>query len=152
MITPDFSMTTLEAAMANTEAAVKVQVAQFNQQRIGLYLTAFHNWSLSVERSPKVPPPQPPNGMIVGHFTDPTNSKALWAYPAEGTEPVCKMPPLPKVTPPPAPLPEPENIRNVPAGDTMPVGFTFNAPDGAKWQKQSSHTPFGIAYFYLKVA
>lgn len=150
---PDFSMTTLEAAMANTEAAVKVQVAQFNQQRISGFMTTFHNWSLSVEvgRSPNTYPPQPPNAMVVGHFTDPTNTKALWAYPAEGTEPVCKMPPIPKVTPPPAPLAEPDNIRNVPKGDVLPVGFTFTAPDGSKWQKQSSHTPFGIAYFYLKV-
>lgn len=151
---PDFSMTTLEAAMANTEASVKVQVAQFNQQRTSSFLTTFHSWAINVDagRIPNTNPPQPPNAMVVGHFTDPTNDKALWAYPAEGTTPVVAMPPIPKTTPPPAPFPEPDNIRNVPVGDTMPVGWSFTLPDGSIWQKQSSHTPFGIAYFYLKVA
>lgn len=154
MITPDFSMTTLEAAMANTTAAVKIQVDQFNQQLIGGYRTAFANWSLSVVAGRDAGPvPEVPPAYVLGYFTDETNEKARWAYPVRGTDPV--MSPL---TPPPAPkpyvppvLPEPESIRNVPLGDTMPVGFVILAQDGAKWQKQSSHTPFGIAYFYAKV-
>jgi hypothetical protein len=151
-----FESTTLEAAMANTTAAVTQQVAQFNAQRKSTYMTAFNSWAVNVAagRIDNSNPPQPPNAMVVGTFTDPTNSKALWAYPAEGTEPVCAMPPLPPAVKPYVPpvLPEPENIRNVPAGDTMPVGYTVTTEDGAKWQKQSSHTPFGIAYFYARVA
>jgi hypothetical protein len=156
MTTPDFSMTTLEAAMANTLAAVKIQVDQFNAQLKDTYLTAFNNWALNVTagRSDNTNPPQPPNGFVVDYFTDPTNSKAQWAYPATGTTPVCAVPQIPPASKPYTPpvLPEPDYIRNVPVGDTMPVGFILQSPDGAKWQKQSSHTPFGIAYFYARVA
>lgn len=156
MNTPDFSQTTLEAAMANTLAAVKIQVDQFNEQAKGNYLTAFDNWSISVVagRIDNTNPPQPPNGFVVGLFTDPTNNRALWAYPAAGTAPVMPMPPIPPASKPYTPpvLPEPDFIRNVPVGDTMPVGFILTAANGARWQKQSSHTPFGTAYFYAKVA
>jgi hypothetical protein len=156
MNTPSFADTTLEAAMANTTGAVTIQVDQFNLQLKDSYMTSFNNWSISVlaGRMDNSNPPQPPNGYVVGYFTDPTNSKALWAYPAQGTTAVCAMPPLPPASKPYVPpvLPEPDNIRNVPPGDTMPVGYLAIAPDGAKWQKQSSHTPFGIAYFYTRVA
>ena len=47
-------------------------------------------------------------------------------------------------------LPEPAHIRNVPPGDTTPEGFVVIA-DGQRWQKQSSVTPFGVAYFYQRV-
>ena len=156
MNTPDFSQTTLEAAMANTLAAVKIQVDQFNDQLKSTYLASFDNWSISVVagRSDNTNPPQPPNAYVVGYFTDPTNSKAQWAYPATGTAPVIAMPPIPPASKPyvPPALPQPDNIRNVPLGDTMPVGFILAAADGARWQKQSSVTPFGVAYFYSKVA
>jgi hypothetical protein len=58
------------------------------------------------------------------------------------------MPAIPEFPPPYTPpvLPEPGNIRNVPAGDTMPVGCMLTAPDGSPWQKQVSPTPFGGAY------
>src|SRR5258708_885334 len=134
MNTPDFSQTTLEAAMANTLAAVKIQVDQFNEQLKGIYLTGFDNWSISVVagRSDNTNPPQPPNGYVVGYFTDPTNNKALWPYPAAGTARVCALPPIPPASKPyvPPALPEPDNIRNVPLGDTMPVGFVFAAANG----------------------
>jgi hypothetical protein len=156
MITADFSMTTLEAAMANTTAAVKSQIEAFNTQLKSSYLTTFNNWSLSVTagRADNTNPPQPPNAYVVAYFTDPTNSAAQWAYPAVGTTPVCAMPPIPPAIKPymPPVLPEPETIRNVPLGDTMPVGFVVTDETGARWQKQSSHTPFGIAYFYARVA
>jgi hypothetical protein len=152
----DFSMTTLEAAMANATTAVKIQVEQFNEQLKDNYLTGFSNWSQSVVagRSDNANPPQPPNGYVVGYFTDPTNLRAQWAYPLLGTTPVCVVPPLPPASKPYAPpvLSEPDFIRNVPPGDTMPIGYVLAGPDGAKWQKQSSHTPFGIAYFYARVA
>ena len=156
MIVPDFSMTTLEAAMANTLAAVKSQVDALNEQLKSSYLNTFNNWALSVTagRSDNTNPPQPPNAYVVGSFTDSTNSQAQWAYPATGTTPVCAMPAIPPASKPYTPpvLPEPDNIRNVPLGDNMPVGFVLLAPDGGKWQKQSSQTPFGTAYFYARVA
>ncbi len=99
MITPDFSMTTLEAAMANTLAAVTLQVGQFNEQIKAGYLTKFNNWliSFTAGRDFLSAAPKPPNAMVVGFFQDPTNSAARWAYPTEGAEPVCAMPPLPGV-------------------------------------------------------
>jgi len=60
------------------------------------------------------------------------------------------IPEIPKPFVPPV-LPEPANIRNVPGGDTMPVGYQLLAPDGGKWQKQASPTPFGMAYYYAKL-
>lgn len=155
MNVPDFSQTTLEAAMANTEAAVKIQVDLFNAQLIADYKTKFGNWSVNLVAGRDAGPmPEVPYGFMVGHFTDETNSNAKWAFPQKGADRVMAPlipPPTPKPYVPPV-LPEPENIRNVPLGDTMPVGFTFTLPDGSKWQKQSSHTPFGIAYFYLKIS
>jgi hypothetical protein len=77
-----------------------------------------------------------------------------WAYPNQGSEPVCDLPPIPAVPPPYTPpvLPEPANVRNVPAGDSMPVGYVLTAANGSRWQKQTSPTPFGVAYFYARVA
>jgi hypothetical protein len=164
MSTPDFSATTLEAAQANTLAAVQLQVANLNDGLKSDYLTAFGNWSQSVlaGRSDNSNPPQPPKAFLVGYFNDPTtgpgstgpyaNKIVQWAYPATGTDPVCVLPPIPSIPKPPAPLPEREDIRNVPLGDTLPVGFKMTAPDGGVWQKQASPTPFGIAYFYARVA
>ena len=78
MDTPDFSQTTLEAAMANTLAAVTLQVQQFNEQLKAGYQTTFNNWSISVQagRLDNVNPPKPPNAYVVGFFTDSTNSNA----------------------------------------------------------------------------
>lgn len=155
MNVPDFSQTTLEAAMANTEASVRLQVDQLNAQLIAGYKTAWGNWLGNAAAGRDAgPAPAVPYGYMVGHFADATDSRAQWAYPTRGNVPVTAAltaPPLPKPYVPPV-LPEPESIRNVPVGDTTPVGFVVTAPDGVKWQKQSSHTPFGIAYFYSKVA
>lgn len=142
--------------MANTLAAVNLQVEQFNQQLKAGYLTTFNNWSISVMagRLDNTNPPQPPNAYVVGFFTDSTNSNAKWAYPMTGATPVCEMPAVPPVTKPYAPpvLPEPESVRNVPAGDTLPVGFIVTGPDGSRWQKHSSHTLFGVAYYYARLS
>src|SRR5262249_20713319 len=113
---PDFSQTTLEAATANTTAAVKLLVDEYNQKLKDEYLTRFNNWSVSVVagRTDNTNPPAPPNAYVVGYFTDPTNTKAQWAYPATGTTPVCAMPPIPPASKPYVPpvLPEPDTIRN----------------------------------------
>lgn len=155
MNTPDFSQTTLEAAMANTLAAVTQQVGQFNEQLKASYLTTFNNWSINVQagRIDNTNPPKPPNAYVVGFFTDSTNSKAQWAYPMTGTTPVCDMPPVPPVVKPYVPpvLPEPDDVRNVPVGDTLPVGFIVTAPDGSRWQKHASQTLFGVATYYVRL-
>jgi len=156
MNTPDFSQTTLEAAMANTLAAVTLQVKQFNDQLKADYQTKFNNWSISVlaGRIDNSNPPQPPNAYVVGYFTDSTNADAKWAYPMVGTSPVCEMPPVPPVVKPYVPpvAPEPENVRNVPAGDTLPVGFIVTGPDGSRWQKHATQTLFGVAYYYARLS
>jgi hypothetical protein len=156
MNTPDFSQTTLEAAMANTLAAVNLQVEQFNQQLKAGYMTTFNNWSLSVSagRIDNTDPPKPPNAYVVGFSIDSTNSQARWAYPMTGTTPVCEIPQVPAMVKPYVPpmLPEPESVRNVPVGDTLPVGFIVTAPDGARWQKHASQTLFGVAYYYARLS
>jgi len=164
---PDFSMTTVEAAQANTLAAVTAQVAKMNDALKADYLTKFNNWSISVlaGRSDNSNPPKPPMAFAVGYFDDPTTGKGTltpgpyayrviqWAYPAVGNQPVCDMPPIPSIPQRQAALPERDDVRNVPAGDTMPVGFKITDPaTGHVYQKQSSPTPFGIAYFYTRVA
>ena len=167
MSSPDFSMTTLEAAQSNTLAAVQNQVKALNDSLQADYLTKFNNWATSVlaGRWDNSDPPQPPKAFVVGYFSDPTtgggsstpgpyaNQVVKWAYPAVGTEPVCSRPPLPSVPPPQAALPEREDIKNVPLGDVFPVGFKVTDPStGHVYQKQSSPTPFGTAYFYARVA
>jgi hypothetical protein len=165
MSTPDFSATSLQAAQANSLAAVQQQVASLNDALKANYLTAFNNWSQSVMagRSDNSNPPHLPNAFVVGYFDDPatgpgtqgpySNQAVRWAYPAVGSDPVCPMPPIPSIPPPPALLPERDDIKNVPLGDTLPVGFKMTDPvTGAVYQKQASATPFGIAYFYARVA
>jgi hypothetical protein len=156
----------MDAAQANTLAAVQRQVQDWNNVLKSNYLTAFDNWSQSVlaGRTDNSNPPQPPKAYVVGHFTDPTSGPGslgpygdtaiLWPYPMQGTEPVCPMPPVPAAIKPYTPpvIPEPDNIRNVPSGDAMPVGYRVKASDGGVWQKQSSPTPFGVVYYYMRVA
>jgi hypothetical protein len=152
----DFAATTLQAAMANSRAGVQSQVTAWNEALQTDYLTVFNNWATSVlaGRSDNSNPPKPPNAYVVGFFTDPTNPLAQWAYPVTGNVPVCAMPPVPPtIKPYTAPiLPEPDNVRNVPAGDTMPVGYRVTTADGGVWQKQGSPTPFGIEYYYARIA
>jgi hypothetical protein len=162
---PDFSWTTIEAAQANTLAAIQLQVTNLNQALKTNYTTTFNNWATSVlaGRSDNSNPPQPPMAFVVGYFNDPTTgpgsvgpytqAPVQWAYPAVGAKPVCDMPPVPSVPKAPDPLPERDDIKNVPVGDNLPVGFKMTDPaTGHVYQKQSSPTPFGIAYFYVRVA
>ena len=156
----------LDQAQANTLAAAQRQVNDWNAVLKSNYLVAFDNWSLSVlaGRVDNSNPPQPPDGYVLGYFTDPTTGPGSvgaygsmpiqWAYPAQGTVPVCPLPPVPPAIKPYTPpvIPEPENIRGVLAGDTMPVGYRLLTPDGSVWQKQASPTPFGIEYYYTRLA
>lgn len=156
----------LDAAQANTLASVQRQVQDWNNVLKSNYLTAFDNWSQSVlaGRTDNSNPPQPPKAYIVGHFTDPTSGPGslgpygdqpvIWPYPAQGTDPVCSMPPVPPTIKPYTPpvIPEPDNVRNVPPGDTMPVGYRITNTDGSVWQKQASPTPFGVEYYYTRLS
>ncbi|MDE3165196.1 MAG: hypothetical protein KGN36_05270 [Acidobacteriota bacterium] len=155
MDTLSISETSLEAAMANTAAAVTNQVSQLNQSLKTNYLAQFNAWAQDVMngRSDPSTAPKPPLAYVVGSFTDATNPNAHWAYPEPGTQPVCDMPPVPQPAPayvPPV-LPEPDDVCNVPVGDVLPVGYVMTAPDGSRWQKHSSHTPFGIAFYYVRL-
>ena len=159
MSAADFSAVTLDAAMANVETGAHQQVAALNAALQADYLVDFNNWAQRViaGQSPEVNPPQPPDSYLVGHFTDSTNPNAIWAYPVIGTLPVCVMPPLPVMPAVAAPASgaaasQIGSKQNVPAGDTMPVGYKATAPDGSVWQKMASLTPFGTAYYYERVA
>jgi hypothetical protein len=147
---------TLELAMANALAAVTVQVEDLNRQIKSVYLTGFNDWSTNVMagKIENTNPPQPPYAYVVGFFTDPTNSEARWAYPQEGTEPVCPLPPVPSVPKPQAPpvLPEPPDVMKALPGDMLPAGTIITAPDGTRWQKHATNSPFGVHYYYLRVS
>ena len=156
----DPNSTSLYTAMANVTAGVQSQVAQLNAALQADYLVSFNNWAERVMagQAPDVNPPQPPNAYVVGYFTDPTNAQAQWAYPVVGTVPVCAMPPLP-VLPQQAPVSQPSTAepqvgskQNVPIGDTMPVGVLITDAYGGVWQKMASATPFGVAYYYERIA
>lgn len=148
-MTPSPDATTLATAQANVLASTTSEVALLNANLKTIYLSAFNDWTISLlaGRSPG-DPPKPPMGYVVATGPD------GFAYPALGTTPVCEMPAIPVVPPPYTPpvLPEPENIRAVPVGDNMPVGYIVVDSTGQKWQKQASPTPFGVAYFYAKVS
>lgn len=163
----DFAQTTLKAAQANTLNAVTGQVSDLNANTKANFLTGFSNWLINWQAgrvTDKASAPQPPLGWVVGYFNDPTTGPGglgpygdlvvQWAYPARATDPVCPMPAIPDV---PAAQVQPVftgngQIQNVAAGDTVPVGSIIPAPDGSKWEKMASPTPFGMAYYYVKVS
>ncbi len=145
----DAAATSLAAAQANVLASTNAQVALLNNNLKSNYLSFFNDWTISLlAGKPVGDPPKPPNGYAM------TASPDGFAYPVLGTTPVCDMPPVPEAPQPyiPPVLPEPENLRSVPVGDKLPVGFVIVDAGGTRWQKQASPTPFGVAYFYAKVA
>lgn len=162
-----FAATTLKQAQASALVAVTAQVAELNSQLIGTYQTAFSNWLLNWTAgriSDKTTAPVPPAGYVVGYFDDPTSGPSSnlgpygtmviqWPYPALGTSPVCAQPAIPAIPPPFVQQATTGNatVQNVPVGDLMPVGSVIVAPDGSKWEKMASVTPFGMAYYYAKV-
>jgi hypothetical protein len=134
-------------ALANYVAEAATVTAMLNQSLIDNYTVGFQNWAGQVLNGaiPNTNPPQPPGAWLA------VKASNGWSYVIRGNGPVCAVPPIPSVPPPSPPLPEPDNVRNVPLGDTMPVGYIVIAPDGGRWQKKSSPTPFGMAYFYAKL-
>lgn len=138
-----------QTAMDATKAMVAKEVTLLNNNLQTQYLQGFNNWAQAVIRGaiPNTNPPQPPAGYVALMGDD------GWAYFGKTTDPVCAIPPVPAAPPvwaPPA-LPEPANVRSVPPGDTMPVGYVLTAPDGSRWQKQGSPTPFGVEYYYARM-
>lgn len=138
-----------QAAMDATQALVAREVTLLNDNLRTQYQQGFNNWSQAVilGKIPNSNPPQPPTGYVALMGDD------GWAFFGKATTPVCGVPPIPAEPPawmPPA-IPEPANVRNVPAGDTMPVGYVLTAPDGCRWQKQGSPTPFGVEYYYARM-
>jgi hypothetical protein len=152
----DVSATTLAAAQANVQASSLAQAALLNENLKTIYLSAFHDWTISVVagRIDNANPPKPPAGWVVVPVEDPTWPGVFWDFPQKSGPPVCEMPPVPDdcSKPKPKPIAPPGNLMNVPPGDNMPVGYIATAPDGAQWQKQASATPFGIAYYYVRIA
>jgi hypothetical protein len=137
----------IDRALANYVAEAASVSAMLNRSLVDNYQTGFQNWAAQVlnARIPNTDPPQPPSAWLA------VKASNGWSYVIRGATPVCALPPIPQLPPPAPPLPEPDNVRNVPLGDTMPVGFIVLAPDGARWQKKASPTPFGMAYFYAKL-
>jgi len=141
--------TSLEAAKANVLASSTAMAAHLNDELRKRYLLAFDGWKTSVlaGKIDNANPPAPPTGYDV------VKADSGFSYPALGSTPVCGMPEIPPDISKPVVqvLPEPDHVRNVPKGDTTPVGFIVTSDDGSQWQKKRSVTPFGIAYFYERV-
>ena len=146
----DAWQTTLAAAQANTLASSTTMAAHLNEELKKRYLSLFNDWTISVlaGRIDNSNPPKPPAGYDVATGPD------GFAWPALGSTPVAEMPPIPEdhSKPQVKAQPEPGTVMNVPQGDTMPVGYIAVAPDGSRWQKQASPTPFGVAYFYARIS
>lgn len=143
--------TTLQAAIANTLASSTAMAIHLNAELKKRYDLQFEAFKTMVEagKIDNLNPPKPPAGYDVVKFD------TGFSYPVLGERPVCAPRtdiPEDRSKPQVLDLPEPDNIRNVPPGDTTPLGFITVAPDGQRWQKQRSVTPFGVAYFYARVA
>ena len=150
----DFWKTSLAAALDNTLRSSTAQVAHLNDELKQRYLQTFNDWTISVlaGRIDNMQPPQPPPAW---KLSAPNADGFVFYEPGKDGDPVVTpLPPIPEdhSKPQSRTQPEPTTVMNVPQGDTMPVGFIAVAPDGTKWQKQASPTPFGVAYFYAKIA
>jgi hypothetical protein len=142
--------TTIEAARANTLASSTAMVARLNEQIEQRYHSSFESWRVMVlaGKIDNTNPPAPPVGFELA------TSENGFAYPELGKSPVCAArTDIPEDVSKPLvqALPEPDHVRNVAKGDTMPVGSIVTDPEGRRWQKQSSVTPFGVAYFYARL-
>lgn len=143
--------TSESVAQAHVLESSRAQVRMLNGNLTAQYLGRFNDWKISVDagKISNANPPQPPLGY--GFVTDSQG----YTFPQEnGGGPVCDMPPIPQDRT--AAQPEPhstgnERVQNVPPGDHFPVGFEITAPDGTRWRKTASPTPFGTAYYYAAV-
>jgi hypothetical protein len=144
--------TTIEAARANTLVSSTAMVEHLNAELKKRYESSFESWKTMVVagKIDNTNPPQPPAGY---ELLPPNPDGFVFHGPGSNpvTEPRTDIPadyskPFVLV------LPEPDHVRNVPKNDTMPVGFILTDTSGGRWQKQSSVTPFGVAYFYSRVA
>lgn len=140
-----------EYAQQAVEAIRRIVTMQ-NDVDLDNFLAGCKDWAEANERNrgmklPLTPKPVAKPKALVFSVIDIAGARYVWQE--DGPRAVC--PDLPALPPAPAPLPEASSIRNVPVGDTMPVGYTFIAPDLTRWQKQSNPTPFGIAYFYARI-
>jgi len=139
----------LEACKANILASSTAMAEHLNDELKKRYLLAYDGWKTSVLAG-KIDNSNPPKPLLAYEVV--TNEDGF-AYPVVGTKPVCEMPEIPADYSRPFVqiLPEPDHVRNVPKGDTTPVGFIVTAEDGSHWQKKRSVTSFGVAYFYERV-
>lgn len=142
----------LDAIQAYVKAKAQADALRMNENLKTAYLDAtFANWFASYDAG-RLPydstPPAPPKGFMVQPVGD------GWGYDfVQVGPPVCDVPTYPKGTPPQVHVnfPGNESVMSVPVGDTMPTGFVATAPDGSKWEKRASTTPFGVAHYYAKI-
>lgn len=142
--------TTLEAAKAFQLSTTEQDVKRMNAALKVTYDSLFDSW-VTVVLAGKIDNTKPP-AVPVGY--EGRMDGTGFTYPERGTQPVCAARtdiPEDHSKPQVLVLPEPDHVRNVPKGDTMPVGYVAVDSEGHRWQKQASVTPFGVAYFYLRV-
>ncbi len=147
---PDLSVFNIDVIKSKMLSSVNQQIETLNGNLKTIYLNGFRVWAADVEegRCDAANPPRPPLAYVTG--TD----GAGWPAAVQGSEPVVPMPPLPKA-PSYAPVEIPISALSampVPAGDAFPVGTVLTAPDGSKWRKSQSATPFGsVALYYARI-
>ena len=125
--------------------------AHLNQELKDRYDSQHDSWKIMVEagKIDNLNPPTVPLGYDV------VKAPSGFSYPEMGITPVCpprKDIPADYSKPAVQVIPEPDHIRQAPAGDTVAVGTIITDQNGVKWQKQRSVTPFGTAYFYVRIA
>jgi hypothetical protein len=145
-ITLDADATSLAAAQANQLASSTVMVAQLNNNLKSIYLTAFNNWTISVDagRIPNTNPPNPPTAYVV---SKPDANGFQWPVP--GTDPVCDMPPIPEdhftVVP---KVPNTIHVGHTIGGEWFSVGDGDTFPSGMKTPPIPDST--GVLHTYEK--
>lgn len=146
----DAWQTTLAAAIANTLASSTAMAAHLNDELKRSYDQRFESWKVMVlaGKIDNTNPPRVPFGYKLE-----TNSDGF-SFPALGSNLVCEPRtdiPADYSKPQVQSLPEPEYVRNVAKGDTLPVGYVMTDEKGNRWQKQQSVTPFGLAQYWARL-
>jgi hypothetical protein len=135
----------IAAALANYKQWADAVAGSLNASLKAIYLSAFQDYANNTAAGKVATAPTPPMAYISAKASD------GWTYVIKGTDPVCPVQQLPPATPVVTSFQHIDYVQNVPVGDTMPLGYIATAPDGTRWQKQSSPTPFGTAYFYARL-